>query len=638
MPQAVNNSSSLYERYNELNESQVNVCDIQISGLIAKSTAIAQIFTHELIENKLAIKTKEAKQLRGSIERLYITIDKKLLPQLSRIKEQMKNEFHQMALSENTETTNTETDPDQNYIKTITLLQDNILQINENLESTTKRVFGFIPLTKKNELQTLFDSLRIYQSTLCGINSMSTNYSRFNILLLTLKSKIELHIETEGQNSNNSTMLELSSSIDQLITKNENLFKSFMAQKTNELPIEQVFSSATQKYLNLVRQLKEGNFCHPDLLLAIAQRHDTNAIVTDGLQGMQLIQTEYNNLTDQLNASFEQLHLDDINALVEELIESESAAVVAVPATPKKPQKPVPVSTKQAVELDVAEFSENQETNTMVQKPLSNQFCVELAKLADWLMTDIKSLSNSKSEEKRQMSQTFSEQLEQIRDQIDSSNWPTENTKALEKKTNIEKRLTALGQLIEEAMAQSSPPPSPKPKAIKIPEKAVTPEIKPVTEVKAPALSAFDTKLQVAIQKLSLARTRLFDAYSNQEKFKQTLLQSHQPQHTAWFNINQTDLVLDFISCNIALNSHTVFVKPYIQHCLPMAEMIRSIQAERFHVHFDEKNCQAYLGWASDWLDTLKPHFEYLEQLLSFTESMLTGKSKTSASQGRTLN
>ncbi|MCE2745090.1 MAG: hypothetical protein LW710_04205 [Burkholderiales bacterium] len=592
------------------------------------------------------------------------------------IKKQMERALNQMGLPEDATLSNAQLAQDQTYVKTVNLLQENIVRLNEQLESATQQVFEAVPKTKQNELQTLFKSLTIYQSTLCGTNLMSTEFSRLSIFLSCLKSNVELYISGVSDQSEKLKLQEFSSAIDQLIAKNKILWESFQEQEINNLSIMKVFDSAKQKHLNLTKQLNDGDFRNPDLLLAIAERHDTDAIVAYGLQQMELIFHDYDYLSKEVMGSLQKFQLDDINTLAKELMLSESARAETVPTTIKKRQPAVNSPSAKETNRDVTNKPEKAEDKKIPPRTISQNFHVELGKLADWLAHDIKTLNNSKSDEKRKLGKIIGEQLEEIYAQIDSTNWSTEKAEALTHKTNLEKRLLTLGQLIEDAMAQTSPQASPKaspevsplsshefsqlssltassqtestesqvsvaataiasvketsissdkklPAVLDKQVKAEVIDIQPAAE-----LSPFDQQLQTAIQKLNSARTRMFDAYSKQEAFRQKLLENHQPYSAAWMNINQTDMVLDFISNNIAYSPHTVFVKPYIEHRLPMAEMIRSIQAERFHVHFDERNCQAYLGSASNWLDTLSPHFDYLDKLMSVTESLLANQQR----------
>jgi hypothetical protein len=685
MPQAVHNQSNAYVMLHELNKSQLNVGEVQIAGLCAKCSAVGKLLTQELTQHQLSIKRNKANKLCKEINEISTAINKTLVQQLPLIKKQMERSFNLMALPEGATMTNAQMAQDQTYVKTVDLLQENIVRINEQLESATQRVFEAVPKIKQNELQTLFKSLAIYQSTLCGANLMSVQFSRLNIFLNCLKSNVELYIAGVDDDAERLKLQQFSSTIDELITKNNILWESFQEQEINNLSIMKVFDSAKQKHLNLTKQLNEGDFSNSDIMLAIAQRHDTDAIVAYGVQQMELIHEEYNYLTEKVMSSLQKFQLDDVNSLAQQLIQSEPDPVIAAPAATLKKRQPTLHSPGSKDEkTDVAGKPDRIRDKAKVEKSLSSNVQVELAKLADWLTHDIKALGNSKSDEKRKLGQIIGEQLEEIYSQIDSPNWPTAKAEAMAHKTALEERLFTLGQLIEEAMAQNSPPVSPKTNSQSSPavraqfitaidteasptvssltsqrsesvissETAVTPTIETTkqnsieSEKKLPAipekeakaevidirpvqeLPPFEQQLQTAISKLNSARTRMFDAYSKQEGFRQKLLERHQPYSTAWLNINQTDTVLDFISNNIAYSPHAVYVKPYVEYHLPMAEMIRSIQAERFHVHFDERNCQAYLRVASNWLDTFTPHFEYLDKLMSVTESILSNQQR----------
>lgn len=656
MPQAVTNQTSALEVLHELNKSQLNVGELQISGLCARCSALGKLLTQEVTQHRISNKKNQANKLGKELNEISTKINNSLVRQLPLIKRQMEQALGQMAVEQHTPATGARAAQDQTYVKTTQLLQENICLIDQQLDGAMERIFKAVPQARTNELQKLLQSLSIYQSTLCGANVITTEFSRLSIFLSCLKSNVELYIQGLSDGPDKNKLLKFSSAIQTLTEKNKIFFETFQGQHVNNLSIMKVFDSAKQKLSNLTKQLNTGDFSNADLALAIAQRHDANSIISIGQQELERISRDYDYLAGEVMIALQQFQLEDTNSKLAELMLSEP-----------EPTPPPPTSAKKInnLALDVAEHDvkaepvkkpESKNEPLTPQKPSPKSFNIALAKLVDWLKHDVRALNNSRSEEKRTLGQIIDEQLDEVYGQLDHSKWPADEAEAHARNADIEKRLGALGQLIEEAMAQQSPPNtppasrpvSPEPKAIKDTEKAVSAQKKlPVVETKkvdapavtspavetsvvgtapAPVLSVFDTQLQTAIQKLNSARTTMFKAYSRQESFRQKLLESNQPYSVAWANVQQADMVLDFISQNIAGNVHSLYVKPYVEHYLPMAEMIHSIQAERFHPHFDQQNCQAYLRRASNWLDTFTPHFEYLEQLMSVTESMLANQ------------
>lgn len=651
MPQPITNSNNAYLLLHELNKSQLNIGEIQISGLCSKCSALGKLLTQEATEHQLLIKKNKANKLVKEINEISTAINKNLVQQLPLIKKQMEQSLHQMTLHASHPLTNAQTAQDQTYVKTVDLLQQNIVGIDQRLDIAMKRVLEALPETKQNGLQKQLKALSTYQSTLCGASLISNEFSRLSIFLDCLKSNVALYLGGVSEGPEKTKLLEFSSTIDQLSAQNKILFESFQAKKINNLPIMKVFDSAKQKHLNLTKQLAEGDTSNADLLFAIAQRHETDTIVECDMQNMQLIQGEYDHLSKEVIEFLEKVHLEDINSLADELIQSEPVSIRAEPKIIKKPQKAGSPAVEQKINPEVASTPKSVKKENVVEKSFATQFNVELTKLADWLHHDLKVLKNSTSDEKRKLGQVIAEQLENVYGQIDVNKWPAGKMEVQQYKTDMENSLNALELLIAQAMAQNSPKASPQAETHKSPENVVVLETKPLEQQNnsnknlpampakhapaqvvaiehMPKLQALDSQLQLAIQKLNSARTKIFDAYSTQESFRQTLLESNQPHSLAWVNINQADMVLNYLSHNIAFHSHVLYVKPYMEHCLPMAEMIRSIQAERFHPHFDQQNCQAYLGRASNWLDTFTPHFEYLEQLMSVTKSMLTDKQR----------
>ncbi|MDP3187201.1 hypothetical protein [Limnobacter sp.] len=654
-PQTITRPTNAYVLLHELNKSQLNIGEVQISGLCSRCSALGKLLTQEITQHKSPIKKNKAKQLSKEINEISTAINKHLVQQLPLIKKQMQQSLDKMKAQENPFTTNTGMGQGQTYIKTTDLLQENIVQIDRQLDITMKRVLDVIPEAKQNELHKLLQALTIYQSTLCGTSLISTEFSRLSIFLGCLKSNIEMYMGGVSAEAEKAQLLEFSSMVDTLIEENKSVFESFKMQTINNLPIMNVFDSAQQKHQILGRQLTGGDTGNADIVLAIAQRHQAETAIKHGLTELQLIHGDQEVLSQDVMSYLEQIQLEDINLLTEELIQSEPVGVRAEPTMIKKTQKAGKAAVEQAIEPEASSRPNNNTNERVVEKSLATPFRAELSKLADWLSHDIKALNISTSDEKRKLGQIITEQLDNIYGQIDADKWPVEKVEIQQYKTDIEQRLSALEQLIAEAMAHNSPQPSPQPSPAivirKTPENIAVPNTQPLEQQKStrqnlhaiPAQEAtaqiafirhmpepvtFDGQLQLAIQKLNLARTRMFDAYSIQEGFRQTLLESNQPNSIAWMNIHQTDMVLDYISQNIAIHPHALFVRPYLEQRLPMAEMIRCIQAERFHPHFDGQNCQAYLGQTSNWLDTFTPHFDYLDQLMSVTESMMTNKQR----------
>ena len=396
MPQAVTNSCDAYVKIHELNKSKLNVGEIQISGLCAKCSALGKLLTQQVTQHQLNIKKSKANKLCTEINEISGAINKNLVQQLSLIKTQMEKSLNQMTLPDGENTIDAQRAPNQIYIKTINLLQENIVRIDQQLDVATKQVFEAVPQTKKNELQKLFKALMIYQSTLCGLNLISTEFSRLSIFLGCLKSNTELHIEGLSDQSEKAKLEKFSSTINQLITKNKILFEVFEAQEINNLSILKVFDSAKQKHLNLTRQLTEGDFGNADILLAIARRHETNTIVAYGLKEMEVIHNEHKQLSEEVMTSLEKFQLDDINLLAEELIQSEPVAFTATPVGMKKSPKKAITEMKQEIKRDVTSNPETDQNQTIVKISFAKKFHVELSKLADWLKYDVNVLNNSK--------------------------------------------------------------------------------------------------------------------------------------------------------------------------------------------------------------------------------------------------
>lgn len=655
MPQPITDPNDACVLLHQLNELKLSIGEVQVSGLCSTCSALGKLLTQEISRHQSPFKKDKVSELAKEFNKISTGINKHLVQQLPLIRKQMQQSLNKMTSQKSKPTALSDLAQDQTYIKTTELLQENIVRLDQQLSIEMKRVLKVIPQTKQDDFQKLLEALKIYQLTLCRSSLLSAEYGRLSILLHCLSVDVELYLSKENAGPTKTKLLEFLSIIGNQISRNEALHELFQEQAVHDIPIMKVLDSAKQKYLSLGKQLTEGDMSNAGVLLAVAKRHETDTTLAHQLEEVQSIDEEFTALSKEVLGFLEKIDLHDINSQAEELIQSEPVGAAPVPVMLKKTKKTVDVALKQETKRDVASKPNSNESAKLADKPFGTQFHVELSKLADWLNLDVKALKNSTSDEKRELGQIIAEQLDDVYGQIDASRWPTGETEALEYKTDIEKRLSSLEQLIAEAMAQisppQSPPASPQPETFKSPEKVVTPKARPIEQhggsgANLPAFPAkfaapqtasarsvpkpvtFEGQLQVAIQKLNSTRTRMFDAYSKQESFRQTLLKSNQPESLAWVNIDQTDWVLDFISQNIAYYPHAVFVKPYAEHRLPMAEMIRAIQTERFHPHFNQRNCQAYLGWASNWLDTFTPHLDYLEQLMSVTESMLTNQQR----------
>lgn len=634
MPQPITSSTNAYALLHELNKSQLNIGEVQISGLCSRCSALGTLLTQEIVRPQSPIKKNKAKELSKQLNEISTAVNKHLVQQLPLIKKQMQQSLNAMMSVEGPHQTSAGKSQNSTYIKTIDLLQENIVQITQRLNGAMERVLEVIPLAKQNELGKLFQALTIYQTTLCQTSLISTESSRLNIFLDCLKSNVEMYLSGVSDGPERIKLLEFSSMVDKLTEDNKTVFESFKMQTINNLPIMNVFDSANQKLQKLGQQLTVGDLSNSDIVLALAKRHQTESVTQPGLLQLQLIQADHDTLSEEVISYLQNIQLEDINSLADELIEAEQTEAPAETTISKKPQETGnPVAEKETKPAVTSGPSRRQSTH-IAEKPLATKFNAELSKLADWLRHDVKKLAISTSDEKRKMGDVFAGELQEIDSRIDADRWPTGKAEVQQYKKDVEHRLNQLEQLIAEAMAHNSPPPSPQqsPKTSPQPEPHNSPNNDATTQIVAikptPKPATLDSQLRVAIQKLNTSRTKMFDAYSRQEAFRQILLENHIPHSIAWVNINQTDMVLDYISQNIAIQPHVLYIKPYVEKHLPIAEMIRAIQAERFHPHFDQRNCQAYLGHASNWLDTLTPHFDYLDQLISITESMLTNQQR----------
>lgn len=439
MPQPITSSTNAYALLHELNKSQLNIGEAQISGLCSKCSALGKLLTQEITQHKSPIKKNKAKELSKQLNEISTAINKHLVQQLPLIKKQMQQSLDAMMSVEAPRQTNAGKSQNATYIKTIDLLQENIVQISQRLDVATARILEVLPVTKQNELNKLFQAFTIYQSTLCETSLMSTESSRLNIFLDCLKSNVEMYIHALEAGPEKTKLIEFSSMIDLLAKENQTVFESFKIQTINDLPIMKVFDSANQKYQNLGQQLTDGDASNSDLVLAVAKRHQTESITQPGLMQLRLIHADHDTLSEEVLSYIQEIQLEDINSLAGELIEAEQAEAPAETTISKKPQGTGNSVAEKETTPEITRSPDRHQSKPIAEKPLATKFNAELAKLADWLRHDVKALENSTSAEKRKMGETIADGLRDIDSQIDADRWPTGKPKHSSTKKTLNK-------------------------------------------------------------------------------------------------------------------------------------------------------------------------------------------------------
>ena len=338
MPQPITSSTNAYALLHELNKSQLNIGEVQISGLCSRCSALGTLLTQEIVRPQSPIKKNKAKELSKQLNEISTAVNKHLVQQLPLIKKQMQQSLNAMMSVESPHQTSAGKSQNSTYIKTIDLLQENIVQITQRLNGAMERVLEVIPLAKQNELGKLFQALTIYQTTLCQTSLISTESSRLNIFLDCLKSNVEMYLSGVSDGPERIKLLEFSSMVDKLTEDNKTVFESFKMQTINNLPIMNVFDSANQKLQKLGQQLTMGDLSNSDIVLALAKRHQTESVTQPGLLQLQLIQADHDTLSEEVISYLQNIQLEDINSLADELIEAEQTEAPAETTISKKPR------------------------------------------------------------------------------------------------------------------------------------------------------------------------------------------------------------------------------------------------------------------------------------------------------------
>ena len=646
----------------ELHQTYLHIGDAKISSLCSKCAALGNILIQEIGRNP-GLDGKQVTALIQQIDEIGITINKNLLEEVPKVHNLMHQEFDkqkELGDSQNLHAAGSQ------YEKSLNRLAENTRKTDQQINNTIAQFYKRVSKATGSDFRKLTEALGIYENTLFGIRIVQIECADLLDSLVHSKSMLKtMYSDNENARPNDETLNELASTYDTLLLRCRTLLDTFNMQEINGMSMMKLADSAQQKHMALMKQLKKGDLNHPDVLLAVAQRHEAESIVRYGLQELEPIKQDFESVLDKLSIEHKKIEQKTREALTRELLASEPSEEARAETLPKKSLKrenalpgksPESVNTKKHAESEGTTAAKRQST-----AELQN----ELTKAADWLRHDVEALKISTSSDKKELGKIISEQLGAVYNAIELHNWPLNHTESDKFKKNIEKQLHSLEDLIADSLAHKSPlssaPNSPlsSPNARSVEQKVTTePDQKspPAAEVKrrqpvpsfisattqgsttsetvstltqvssvesTQSIDSFDDQIQLAIQALNYVRTRIFDAYSRQESFKHNMLENNQPHDVAWMNISQTDMVLNDLSETVLSRPHSLFIKPYVEYTLPMTEMILAIRAEKLNPHFDPINCQGYLEEAVEWLGTLTPQLDYLEHLMVFTEAMI---------------
>ena len=140
MPQPITSSTNAYALLHELNKSQLNIGEVQISGLCSRCSALGTLLTQEIVRPQSPIKKNKAKELSKQLNEISTAVNKHLVQQLPLIKKQMQQSLNAMMSVESPHQTSAGKSQNSTYIKTIDLLQENIVQITQRLNGAMERV------------------------------------------------------------------------------------------------------------------------------------------------------------------------------------------------------------------------------------------------------------------------------------------------------------------------------------------------------------------------------------------------------------------------------------------------------------------------------------------------------------------
>ena len=297
-----------------------------------------------------------------------------------------------------------------------------------------------------------------------------------------------------------------------------------------------------------------------------------------------------------------------------------------------------------------------------------------------WLKSDLQRIqNNTQSPEKKELAYNLETPLNLIEERLENDYWPKSNDDIHARKQHIEQELLDLEQLLEQISLAKSRPATPetsthettsstndlllqsiektqqstakndlvaKPKPIASAHltASVVNTNRPINSLSKEPISTsikldssrstssapvflhpFEFVLQDTTEQLNFLLHRLNSFNMQKHQTQANLLHSQAALSPIWANIYQSQAILNYLQMAIIECPHQLFIVPYQETIAPASEMLRLIQLQKNHPHFNMTNVKYFLNHIQAWVLGFEDKFQQLDYLLNYDPRLTTG-------------
>lgn len=518
--------------------------------------------------------------------------------------------------------------------------------------------------TDRTAFKQIFTALNTYEDFIQDITyvqvSCNTIYTFSNSMVANLEQKLLL---CKGQEETETNTL-LIQNYKQLGTRAFTIIHQVNQLQTNGVPTLQLLESAIQKHSSICNQLADLKLDNSGIILAIAERHKVSDAFKYLISQTEQLQQDYSRLDRQgaayINNQGKSESADkatDLSWVDKPTKQAQQSEQTANTRAMQNKQAPKAVPTNET-KTPAATADATQQTNAAIS---TSEIKISILKRLDWVTNDLNEYLSAKTSEAQQ--QTAEHLLDRLKIIESNTNeqWPSETKQIAKQQSTLETELLALEAEFNTLVLSSARPSSPLSSGvIKLPQQDKT--AAPVTAAtqtqesptkqkqtpSQPIIASTKKNLNQVTKKIIHSTTQSqpivqpskhtvvplsvvlnrtadliaktgqrIDHLSSLQQSLQSDLLKQATYNPLWSNVYEAQTLINFLRATLQESQHQVFVIPYFEALQPATEMLRIIQLNKTHPHFDEANVRDFLAYIPHWVADFEPYFQRLEVLLN---------------------
>lgn len=599
----------------ESNEFSLDENHIEITRLICKSTTLGKLLIENTNTEKINFQKNEKKTTIKQFNLLKEKIVHYTYKEIPRLKE-LTLQNNQKSSRGNLEKKFKQTNKIE---KSVISLGKAISEILVDFEKIKNRILEEIPNEDKIKVEEIFEAFDIYDKALINSAKLEQEEKENSILFEEIKNTLSKYLEQDIKEEHKSYYNEIVYSIKNLIENNHSIIQKFTSTDFNGKNGEIFYNSVKTKFSDVQQKIMQSDLDHSKVILAIAKQHDISEKINGARNSLKINMQELERLVNESNKKSNEINIEAIE-LIKEKINNE----------PIKNQDEI---KKQTIERPVELTIQKTDTDSKITTKINNQSFInkiklDLLKTSEWLIGDIKKLQHSTYEDKIKVGTILSEEINQIEQEISNKTWPLEEKEIQKYSEGIISKFEKIQKMIDEAMDQISPPPSPKIKAVSTPVSTPIAVQTPIQTKYINKTQLFENKIDEINLKIDIFNKEIFAAHEKQAQLHQIVSENNLHAHIIQKHVIDADSFLISMTNNF-LAQYSFNITNNDEVLLSAKEIIPFIQSQKSHPLFNLNNCLDYLHFTSIWIDSfshsrinLKNHQENIQALLRKTISI----------------